>query len=182
MDISEQNDYLNCKLADYIESLPDREADWFSAIVEDSGVVSVYTDAGRYIGEVAWNGVHGEFHANDEKGEILGVRFQFDTAMGLVLDNAGIFVGRVKMDNKEEGRGQDAVKIDMVARPPHYTQYSVECIQIIEEMGLAEGFCRGNALKYLWRAGDKGNKVEDLRKAAWYATRLADYLEKKDNE
>ena len=32
-------------------------------------------------------------------------------------------------------------------------------------------FCRGNAMKYLWRAGAKGAELEDLRKARWYIDR-----------
>lgn len=31
-------------------------------------------------------------------------------------------------------------------------------------------FNRGNAIKYIWRAGDKGNEIEDLKKAIWYLT------------
>lgn len=29
----------------------------------------------------------------------------------------------------------------------------------------------GNAIKYLWRAGSKGDALEDLRKAEWYVRR-----------
>ena len=32
-------------------------------------------------------------------------------------------------------------------------------------------FCVGNAIKYLWRAGLKGEQIEDLRKARWYIDR-----------
>lgn len=32
-------------------------------------------------------------------------------------------------------------------------------------------FCVGNAIKYLWRAGRKGEAVEDLEKAKWYLDR-----------
>jgi hypothetical protein len=32
-------------------------------------------------------------------------------------------------------------------------------------------FCLGNAVKYIWRAGEKGDAVEDLRKARWYLDR-----------
>ena len=35
-------------------------------------------------------------------------------------------------------------------------------------------FCVGNAVKYLWRAGLKGDGIEDLRKAAWYVQREID--------
>jgi len=33
------------------------------------------------------------------------------------------------------------------------------------------GFCLGNAIKYIWRADEKGNALEDLRKAAYYINR-----------
>lgn len=44
-----------------------------------------------------------------------------------------------------------------------------EAIDVIEAWGL--GFNLGNALKYIARAGRKGNAVEDLEKAAWYVQR-----------
>lgn len=58
---------------------------------------------------------------------------------------------------------------DMVNHPPHYTTHpsGVECIQITEHMG----FCLGNAMKYIWRADEKGKAVEDLEKARWYLER-----------
>jgi len=53
--------------------------------------------------------------------------------------------------------------IDSVNHPTHYTSHpsGVECFQIVEHMG----FCLGSAMKYIWRADEKGNAVEDLRKA-----------------
>ena len=61
------------------------------------------------------------------------------------------------------------VKNDPVNHPKHYTAHpsGVECIQVTEHMN----FCRGNAIKYVWRAGEKGNEVEDLKKARWYIDR-----------
>ena len=58
---------------------------------------------------------------------------------------------------------------DPVNHPKHYTSHpsGVECIQITEHMG----FNLGNALKYIWRADEKGNAIEDLEKAAWYVNR-----------
>lgn len=58
---------------------------------------------------------------------------------------------------------------DIVNHPPHYTAHpsGVECIQITEWMG----FNLGNALKYIWRADEKGNAIQDLEKARWYITR-----------
>lgn len=58
---------------------------------------------------------------------------------------------------------------DQVNHPKHYTNHpsGVECIDIAEHMN----FCRGNAIKYIWRAGEKGDAVEDLKKALWYINR-----------
>ena len=58
---------------------------------------------------------------------------------------------------------------DPVNHPAHYTGHpsGVECIQITEHMN----FCRGNAVKYIWRAGEKGDAVQDLEKAIFYLKR-----------
>ena len=58
---------------------------------------------------------------------------------------------------------------DRVDSPEHYTAHpsGVECIQVAEHMN----FCLGNAMKYIWRAGLKGNAAEDLEKAIWYLKR-----------
>ena len=67
---------------------------------------------------------------------------------------------------------------DLVNHPPHYTAHpsGVECIEITEHLN----FCIGNAVKYLWRAGLKGDALEDLRKAAWYVQREISRLERRD--
>jgi len=58
---------------------------------------------------------------------------------------------------------------DNVSHPKHYcsSPSGIECIQVTENMN----FCLGNAMKYIWRAGLKGNAVEDLKKASWYINR-----------
>lgn len=62
---------------------------------------------------------------------------------------------------------------DPVNHPSHYTSHpsGVECIVITEH----HSFCVGNAMKYLWRAGLKGDTsaqhIEDLKKARWYIDR-----------
>jgi hypothetical protein len=65
----------------------------------------------------------------------------------------------------------EAPPSDEINFPDHYRAHpsGVECVQITEHMN----FCRGNALKYLWRAGlkDKSSEVADLAKARWYLTR-----------
>lgn len=68
---------------------------------------------------------------------------------------------------------------DLINNPPHYqTAAGLECIDAIRAALGDEAFvayCRGNVLKYAWRAPMKGG-AEDLRKAAWYATKGADVL------
>ena len=62
-------------------------------------------------------------------------------------------------------------KDDMVNRPSHYNYGDIECIDAIKAMLGEEGFrayCKGNALKYTWRAGLKFKADEDLKKAVWY--------------
>ena len=60
---------------------------------------------------------------------------------------------------------------DSVNRPSHYTDGNIEVIDYIEDKKL--GFCLGNAIKYISRAGkkDPSKEVEDLNKAIWYINR-----------
>jgi len=52
-----------------------------------------------------------------------------------------------------------------------------EAIKVIEAWGL--GFCLGNTLKYISRAGKKNQEktLEDLKKALWYLDREIRRLE-----
>jgi hypothetical protein len=63
-----------------------------------------------------------------------------------------------------------------VNHPSHYGGESnpYEAIKVIEAAGHGRGFCLGNALKYILRAGQKeGNTfLQDLKKARWYLDRL----------
>lgn len=70
---------------------------------------------------------------------------------------------------------------DNVKHPEHYTQGGIECIEAIKASMSREafaGYCKGNALKYLWRYEKKGG-VEDLRKAAVYLGWLIECEEQK---
>jgi hypothetical protein len=58
---------------------------------------------------------------------------------------------------------------DPVNNPAHYTDGGIETIDFIEAKGL--GFNLGNAVKYISRAGKKGNRLQDLQKAQWYLAR-----------
>lgn len=59
---------------------------------------------------------------------------------------------------------------DPVNHPSHYTAYKgLEVIDLTEQMN----FNRGNAVKYVARAGlkDPRTELEDLEKAKWYIER-----------
>ena len=70
-------------------------------------------------------------------------------------------------------------KDDPVNHPSHYTDGKIEVIDFIEDKGL--NFHRGNAVKYIARAGkkDKNKEIEDLKKAVWYINREIKRLETK---
>lgn len=61
---------------------------------------------------------------------------------------------------------------------PKYYKGKVEVIDAIEAWGL--NFHRGNAIKYIARAGKKNKEkeIEDLEKASWYINREIQRLEK----
>ena len=65
---------------------------------------------------------------------------------------------------------------DPVERPAHYTRFGAELIEITEWLN----FNRGNAVKYLARAGSKhpSRELEDLKKALWYVQREIDRIQK----
>lgn len=66
---------------------------------------------------------------------------------------------------------------DPVTRPEHYANSRIEVIDYIEDKQL--GFCLGNVVKYVSRAGKKHSQgktdlekeLEDLEKAMWYLNR-----------
>lgn len=62
-------------------------------------------------------------------------------------------------------------KEDVVNHPNHYTDGKIEVIEFIEDKKL--NFHRGNAVKYIARAGKKykDKEIEDLQKAIWYLER-----------
>lgn len=66
---------------------------------------------------------------------------------------------------------------DPVNKPFHYNAHpsGIECIEVVRHMC----FNIGNAIKYLWRAGLKGDAIEDLKKARWY---IDDEIVKREKE
>lgn len=65
--------------------------------------------------------------------------------------------------------------------PSHYRDGGVECIDGLRAALGLEGFlayCRGNAMKYLWRLGKKDAALQEARKARWYLDRMIAEMEK----
>ena len=79
----------------------------------------------------------------------------------------------------DESGDPHTVIADVVNHPSHYSSPGgFEAIKVIEAWEL--GFCLGNTVKYISRAGKKGGPdktIEDLKKAARYLARHIDNLE-----
>ena len=58
--------------------------------------------------------------------------------------------------------------------PDYYKVGGGDLTDLIVAYGL--DFCRGNAVKYLFRAGRKGDELLDARKALWYVQRWIERL------
>lgn len=72
-------------------------------------------------------------------------------------------------------------KKETVNHPAHYggdTTY--EAIKVIEAWEL--GFCLGNTVKYISRAGKKADEMEDLLKAQWYLARRIKQLKEQQGD
>lgn len=71
----------------------------------------------------------------------------------------------------------------MVSHPDHYKSGKYEVIDIIDEftkdMTGTEAVCTANAIKYILR-WKKKNGIQDVKKAIWYLTHLAEHLEEKE--
>ncbi len=63
--------------------------------------------------------------------------------------------------------------------PAHYQGNGIQCIDAIRStMSRDEflGYLRGNVIKYTWRMHQKGNPVENAKKANWYLDLLTEEL------
>lgn len=75
-----------------------------------------------------------------------------------------------------EGTGYVSVALapepDDINHPSHYTQGSIEPIDVIEDWDLP--YHLGNVIKYIARYRFKGSSKKDLDKASWYLKRFVD--------
>ena len=89
------------------------------------------------------------------------------------MDNRCIVCGEIIPEGLQvcpicEAGSKTKQEDDPVNHPSHYTQGKIECIDFIMDKKL--NFCRGNAIKYIVRAGlkDPTKEAEDLEKAVFY--------------
>lgn len=72
-----------------------------------------------------------------------------------------------------------AQEYDRVTRPQHYVNQvpGVECWDVLKHFP----YLRGTSIKYLWRAGDKDDIIQDLRKAIAYIQKEIELIEESRN-
>ena len=76
----------------------------------------------------------------------------------------------------------DGVLEDLVNHPNHYRSDGggdIECIDAIQAALTDEeftGFCKGNNIKYTWRANRTQDVRTNIEKARWYLNKLLDSL------
>lgn len=90
-------------------------------------------------------------------------------------------IARIRYRLTPEPYSEDEPTPDPVNNPAHYRQGEIECIDAIRSALAPEksaltpeefrGFCKGNALKYIWREKHKGGD-ESIRKAVWYLQKI----------
>lgn len=86
-----------------------------------------------------------------------------------------------KIDIDDLKNNDENINFDIVNKPFHYASTKYETIDIIEDKvtpEMFEGFCVGNAIKYITRYRDK-NGVQDIKKAVWYLNKLLELYKEK---
>lgn len=90
-----------------------------------------------------------------------------------------------KMFYNEEGlnklkKAVEEFEGDKVFHPSHYNQGKFEVWDVIEDWNL--DFFLGNVIKYIARAGHKGDALEDLKKAQNYLEEYIERMEKRNEK
>ena len=102
-------------------------------------------------------------------------------------DYVAFYVGNRKIISDKGLTLRDCIENDAVRSPKHYKLpgLNIESVDVLRSVLTPEefkGFCRGNALKYLIRAGRKDNELQDIKKAGVYIEWLIDTIKKQSAE
>lgn len=104
-------------------------------------------------------------------------RYLDDLTRGTQPIGVGI-LGAVERGSERGMKDRGPERREMVQHPGHYGGDTPhETIKCLEAWGLNDNARLWNAVKYISRAGKKGSKVEDLKKARFYLQREIDLLE-----
>ncbi|MET8684820.1 DUF3310 domain-containing protein [Streptomyces sp. NPDC004732] len=106
------------------------------------------------ITEAGGNDIRGEYSFDTDELELTDYNMEaVETWGGKILSAKPI----------KQDKDLTSTNEDVVEHPNHYTSHpsGVECIEIVKHFS----FPIGSAIKYLWRAGLKGDAVQDLKKA-----------------
>lgn len=104
-----------------------------------------------------------------------GVDKPKESESDFIKRKSGVYNNIFKEDQTTYNIGDILENNDPVSHPSHYTRFKgIEVIQLTEQLN----FCRGNAVKYIARAGakDDSKEIEDLEKARWYIDREIERL------
>lgn len=72
-----------------------------------------------------------------------------------------------------------------VNHPDHYNTHAMECIdelEIVFGIDAVIDFCKCNAWKYRYRAGNKDDIKQDLAKSDWYINKAKELEDKKNGK
>ena len=113
--------------------------------------------------------------ASDDKQEG-SLRFALVNACGRYYDDDNEDPCDVIAEVTDDATSEpQQVESDDVNHPKHYTFGAIEVIDAIEAWKLE--YRLGNVVKYVARAEHKGQKLKDLKKAAWYLARVIKQIE-----
>lgn len=104
------------------------------------------------------------------KAAVYSVRYKLKKQQAKGIESIPTFIEKPKVTAKY------TPKHDAVNHPSHYTKGGIETIDFIKaKLTPAEykGFLKGNLIKYVSRAGLKGDEVEDFGKIKFYSEELA---------
>jgi hypothetical protein len=98
---------------------------------------------------------------------------EYDPACGLLLDPPVANSERTRLGVTFAEVGKPASERQVAGS--HYRTMKIQPWEIIDAHGL--GYYEGSCLKYLLRAGRKGSKLEDLKKARHYLDKMIELEE-----
>ena len=110
------------------------------------------------------------WHLSEAEVEALGLGPKSDDQKLTINEWLSSVLPSAEQKSERQSGMNDAVN------PDHYKRGDVECIDALRACMTPDefrGYCRGSALAYLWRLGQKDAPEQEARKALWYVSWLA---------